>query len=51
MFFDQIHYIPDEGDELTETFSEFKDAGKLSDSDFALQGTEGSERKVDKIAE
>ena len=51
MFFDQIRYIPDEGDEVTETFLELKDAGKLSDADFALQGTDGSERKVEKIAE
>jgi hypothetical protein len=51
VFFDSIHYIPDEGDELTETFLDAKDAGKLSDADFVLPGAEGVERKVEKISE
>ena len=51
LFFSEIRYIPDEGDELTEKFSELKDAGALSDADFALKGIEGSERKVEKISE
>jgi len=51
LFFSEIRYIPDEGDELTETFSDVVDAGKLSDADFALTGTDGFERKVETISE
>lgn len=51
LFFDQIHYIPDEGDELTENFLDTKDAGKLRDADFALPGAEGVDQKFEKITE
>ncbi len=51
LFFDEIQYIPDEGDELTEKFLNIEDASKPSDADFALTGTEGFEKKVDVVKE
>jgi len=50
LFFDEIHYVPDEGDEVTERFSEIKEIAKPSDADFALPN-EWIERKVEKIEE
>ena len=50
-FFTEIRYIPDEGDELTETFSDVRDAGKLSAADFVLPGANGIERKIEKVVE
>lgn len=51
LFFSEIHYVPDEGDELTEKFLELKDAGALTDADFTLKGSEGLERATERITE
>lgn len=48
LFFEQIHYVPDEGDEVLERFLEIKEMAKPADADFALPNV-GIERKVEKV--
>lgn len=47
-FFHEIHYIPEEGDEITEKFLDIQTFKKFPDADFALPE---ANRKVEKISD
>lgn len=49
LFFSEIRYIPEEGDEITEQFSEIKAVTEFDASDFKLP--KDIERKIEKISE
>jgi hypothetical protein len=51
LFFNEIRYIPDEGDEVTERFSEIRAIPKPGDAEFSLPAGADIERSVEKISE